>query len=60
MRPVARLREPMTLENVAAGIRFVFRQKIILATITLDLFAVLFGLEIEKVKAAVRREFEAS
>jgi MFS family permease len=36
-------REPPTLKSLAAGIDFVWSQKIILATITLDLFAVLFG-----------------
>ncbi|HET6251857.1 MAG TPA: MFS transporter [Tepidisphaeraceae bacterium] len=38
-----RKREPVTFENVIAGVRFVIRNKIILATITLDLFAVLLG-----------------
>ena len=32
-----------TWESVIAGLRFVFRRKVILATITLDLFAVLLG-----------------
>ena len=35
--------EPVTLATLAAGIRFVWRTKLILATITLDLFAVLLG-----------------
>ncbi len=35
--------EPVSMDTVLAGLRFVFRQKIILATITLDLFAVLLG-----------------
>ena len=39
----AHAREPITLHSVAAGLRFVFRHDIILATITLDLFAVLLG-----------------
>jgi MFS family permease len=43
VRPVVRTNEPLNFENLAAGVRFVFRTKIILATITLDLFAVLFG-----------------
>jgi MFS family permease len=34
---------PMTLESLTAGLRFVWETRIILATITLDLFAVLFG-----------------
>jgi len=36
-------REPATLKSVAAGVRFVFENQIILAIITLDLFAVLLG-----------------
>jgi MFS family permease len=36
-------REPATLKSLAAGIRFVVDTKIILAIITLDLFAVLLG-----------------
>lgn len=36
-------REPMSLATVKAGLRFVFHTKIILGTITLDLFAVIFG-----------------
>jgi MFS family permease len=36
-------REPATLKSLAAGVHFVFKTKIILATITLDLFAVLLG-----------------
>jgi MFS family permease len=35
--------ESISLESVIAGIRFVRRTKLILATITMDLFAVLFG-----------------
>ena len=36
-------REPMTLQSLAAGMRFVKDTKVILAALTLDLFAVLFG-----------------
>jgi len=36
-------REKMTLESVAAGMRFVRETKVILAALTLDLFAVLLG-----------------
>jgi predicted MFS family arabinose efflux permease len=36
-------RERMTLQSLAAGMRFVKDTKIILAALTLDLFAVLFG-----------------
>jgi MFS family permease len=36
-------RQDISLESVLAGIRFVWNTKLILATITLDLFAVLFG-----------------
>jgi MFS family permease len=35
--------EPASLASLAAGIRFVWQTKLILATITLDLFAVLLG-----------------
>ncbi len=42
-RPQERSREPMTWQSVMAGIRFVRRTPLILATITLDLFAVLLG-----------------
>ena len=43
VNPPTRQREPVTLQSVVAGVHFVFRNKIILATITLDLFAVLLG-----------------
>ncbi|MDB5305452.1 MAG: major facilitator superfamily 1, partial [Phycisphaerales bacterium] len=43
VRPAPRSNEPLNFASLAAGVRFVFRTKIILATITLDLFAVLFG-----------------
>lgn len=36
-------REPITIHTLLAGLRFVYQQKIILATITLDLIAVLLG-----------------
>jgi MFS family permease len=36
-------KESISLESVVAGIRFVWRTKLILATITLDMFAVLLG-----------------
>jgi MFS family permease len=39
--PVAR--EPLSLARLLAGVRFVWQTRIILATITLDLFAVLLG-----------------
>ncbi|MGA2247075.1 MAG: MFS transporter [Verrucomicrobiota bacterium] len=35
--------EPVSLKSLAEGFRFVFQNKIILGTITLDLFAVLLG-----------------
>jgi hypothetical protein len=35
--------EPISIRNVVAGLKFVYRTKIILGTITLDLFAVLLG-----------------
>ena len=42
-RQVGSIDQPVSWENVAAGVRFVWRTKLILATITLDLFAVLLG-----------------
>jgi MFS family permease len=36
-------KERMSLKNVAAGLKFVFRTKIVLGSITLDMFAVLLG-----------------
>ena len=41
--PQAKPREKMTLQSVVAGMRFVRDSKVILAAITLDLFAVLLG-----------------
>lgn len=43
VRPVERAPRGRSLESLAAGVSFVWRTKIILATITLDLFAVLLG-----------------
>ncbi len=40
VRPI---REPLTIASLGAGISFVWHTKIILAALTLDLFAVLFG-----------------
>ncbi len=37
------VREPVSLKNLVTGFRFVFANKIILGTITLDMFAVLLG-----------------
>ena len=42
-RQVVSAREKMTVASLAAGFRFVFASRIILGTITLDLFAVLLG-----------------
>jgi len=42
-RPVQRRREELSLRSLLAGVRFVWSSKVILAIITLDLFAVLFG-----------------
>jgi MFS family permease len=43
LRPVARGAGGLSLRSLLAGLRFVFRTELILATITLDLFAVLLG-----------------
>jgi MFS family permease len=42
-RPGERAREPISLRSLVDGVHFVWRTKPILATITLDLFAVLLG-----------------
>jgi MFS family permease len=42
-RPAARHGEPASLRSLLAGATFVWRTKLILATLTLDLFAVLLG-----------------
>ena len=42
-RPVERIEEEMTLGSLLAGLRFVWNTKLILAAITLDMFAVLLG-----------------
>src|SRR6266852_317631 len=38
-----RLREPATRETILAGLRYIWREKVILGSISLDLFAVLLG-----------------
>lgn len=42
-RPVDRSGTSISVDSLVAGVRFVWRTKLILATITLDLFAVLLG-----------------
>src|SRR6185503_13330458 len=42
-RHVVTLKEKMTIESLVAGFRFVYSSKVILGTITLDMFAVLLG-----------------
>jgi len=39
----ARVRKAVTMQSLLGGVRFVWHTKVILAAITLDLFAVLFG-----------------
>ena len=43
IRPQQKAKEPVSIQSLLAGVRFVFDQKIILATISLDLFGVLLG-----------------
>jgi len=43
LRTKPRPREPLTLQSVLAGLRYIGKTKIILGSITLDLFAVLLG-----------------
>jgi MFS family permease len=42
-RAQARRREPTTLKTIFAGLHFIWREKLILGAISLDLFAVLLG-----------------
>ncbi len=42
-RAVTTVSEAATMESLLAGVRFIYRTKVVLASITLDLFAVLFG-----------------
>jgi MFS family permease len=42
-RPIAQTREPMTWATMIAGFSFIRKTRVIMAAITLDLFAVLFG-----------------
>lgn len=42
-RPIERWTDPVTFRSLLAGVHFVWTAPLILATITLDLFAVLFG-----------------
>jgi len=42
-RPQVRRREPMTAKTILAGLHFIWREKLILGAISLDLFAVLLG-----------------
>ena len=45
IRPRARqrVRQEVSLQTVLAGLRYIFHQKVVLGSISLDLFAVLFG-----------------
>jgi MFS family permease len=42
-RPQARRREPTTVKTILAGLQFIWREKMVLGAISLDLFAVLLG-----------------
>lgn len=42
-RAAKRVREPVNLTTVFAGLRYIWRQKLVLGSISLDLFAVLLG-----------------
>jgi MFS family permease len=42
-QPQTRRREPVTMKTVFAGLHFIWREKLILGAISLDLFAVLLG-----------------
>ena len=43
MRKRVKLKQPFTAENLAVGIKYVWRNKVILGASLLDMFAVLFG-----------------
>ena len=43
LRPAKRAREPVSLSTLFAGLHFIWQKKLILGTISLDLFAVLLG-----------------
>jgi MFS family permease len=43
LAPVVRPREPVTLQALLSGLLFIRRQRVLLGTMTLDLFAVLLG-----------------
>jgi len=43
LRPISRRREPVSWQTVLAGFQYVWRKKVVLGSITLDLFAVLLG-----------------
>lgn len=45
-RPQATSRQPMTMKTISAGLRFIWREKLILGAISLDLFAVLLGVAV--------------
>lgn len=43
LRPKTRTREPVNLKTVLAGVVYIWKQKVVLGSISLDLFAVLLG-----------------
>lgn len=43
MRPAVRVKEPVSLRTVLAGFRFIWNKRLILGSISLDMFAVLLG-----------------
>jgi MFS family permease len=43
LSPAKRKREPMSLDTIFAGFRFIWHKKLVLGSISLDLFAVLLG-----------------
>src|SRR5450755_2431746 len=43
LNPAKREREPVSLSTLFAGLRFIWQKKLVLGTISLDLFAVLLG-----------------
>lgn len=43
LNPAKRAREPVSLSTLLAGLRFIWQKRLVLGTISLDLFAVLLG-----------------
>jgi len=56
-RPQERAGEPMSIESLLVGFRFVWNTKLLLATLTLDMFAVLLGGAVALLPVFVSKEY---